>query len=248
MIEEQQLKLAHSLLAARVSDRPRGEDPDRPETVQAMQIALHIPKATPPRRDELLEAAAIAVVKVCLDPRVSTDPEFRSGLENWYDHLIRKVTRRARNKNWEVAQTVPGVTVEVGSAQARAFLPSAVSEVPPELRKLQISGTELPESESRELPVEGGELPRVYIDAGLAMTTGKAAAQVGHASMLLAANQNFEWVRRWAEHDFALHVLEIDSVLFHTLAQAPEAVAVHDAGFTEVAPDSMTVFALPGRI
>lgn len=248
MIEEQQLKLAHSLLADRVSDQPRDEDQDRPETVQAMQIALHVPKSTPPRRDELLEAAAIAVVKVCLDSRVSTDPEFRASLTNWYDHLIRKVTRRARNKNWQVAQTVPGVTAEVGSAQARAFLPSAVSEVPPEIRKLQISGTELPQSESRELTAAGGDLPRIYIDAGLSMTTGKAAAQVGHASMLLAANQNFEWVRRWAERDFALHVLEIDSVLFHSLAQNPAAVAVHDAGFTEVAPDSLTVFALPGRI
>lgn len=248
MIDEPQLKLAHSLLAARVSDRPRGEDPDRPETVQAMQIALHIPKATPPRRDELLEAAAVAVLKVCLDPRVSTDPEFRAGLENWYDHLIRKVTRRARNKSWEMVQQLPGVTVEVGGAQARAFVPSAVSEVPPEIRKLQISGTELPATEPVEMPAHSGDLPRIYIDAGLAMTTGKAAAQVGHASMLLAAHRDFMWVRRWAERDFGLHVLEVDTALFHRLSEHPDAVAVHDAGFTEVAPNSKTVFALPGRI
>lgn len=249
MIDQNALALAHSLLATRIMGREvEVEDPGRPETVQAMQLALHVPKATPPRRDELLEAAAIAVLRVCLDPRVSTDGQFRLGLETWYDHRIRKVARRARNKNWETVQQLPGVTVAVGGAQARAFVPSAVSEVPPEIRKLQISGTELPPTEPAEIPAHSGDLPRIYIDAGLAMTTGKAAAQVGHASMLLAAEQDLDWVQRWAERDFQLHVLEVDSALFQRLSQDPAAVAVHDAGFTEVAPNSKTVFALPGRI
>ncbi len=240
------LAVAHSLLAERVSSdrRTRSEDPDRPETVQAMQIALHVPKADPPRRTDLLEAAARAVVQVCLDDRAATDPFWHEGLENWYDHLIRKVTRRARNKQWTDVQEVAGITAVVNGAEARAFVPSAVSEVPAAVRKLQIQGTELPQDEPGEIDPA---LPTILIDAGLNMTTGKAAAQVGHASMLLAARKDLAWVRAWAATDFALNVREVNSETFARHAENPLAVAVHDGGFTEVAPDSLTVFAIPGR-
>lgn len=243
-----QLRQAHALLAARTFDRRHhGEDPGRPETVQAMQIALHIPKPILPRRQELFAAAGTAVVKVCLDPRVVSSPEYRAALQGWYDHLIRKVARRARNRNWEQAQAIPGVTAQVGTAQARAFLPGPVFQIPPELKKLQISGTELPREED-PCPVDQRQNPQIYIDAGLGMSTGKTAAQVGHAAMLLAARKDFNWVQRWAQRDFALTVCEIDSDRFYRIARDPSAIAVRDAGFTEVAPDSLTVFALPGEI
>lgn len=45
------------------------ENPDEPATIQAMQIALNLPKQEPPARTEVLEAAASAVVAVCLDER-----------------------------------------------------------------------------------------------------------------------------------------------------------------------------------
>lgn len=243
---DDRLAFAHGLLVERVSSdrRAHSEDPERPETVQAMQIALHVPKAEPPRRTHLLEAAARAVVKVCLDDRVADDHAWRTGLENWYDHLIRKVARRARNKQWTDVQEVPGVTVAVAGAEARAFVPSAVSEVPAAVRKLQIQGTELPQDEPGEIDPA---LPTILIDAGLQMTTGKAAAQVGHASMLLAARKDLAWVRRWAETDFALNVREVNPETFAHHARNPLAVTVHDGGFTEVAPDSLTVFAIPGR-
>lgn len=239
------LALAHDLLRARVSPNrhDRSEDPDRPETVQAMQIALHVPKADPPRRTDLLEAAARAVVAVCLDPRVADDAAWRAGVTGWYDHLIRKVARRARNKAWEDVQAVPGVTVDVGGAQARAFVPSSVADTPPAVRKLQIRGTELPRDEPGDV-VPG--VPTILIDRGLEMTTGKAAAQVGHASMLLAARRDLEWVRAWAAQEFALNVREVESAVFADHAARPGTVAVRDAGFTEVAPDALTVLAVDG--
>lgn len=240
------LALAHDLLRARVSDNrhDRSEDPDRPETVQAMQIALHVPKADPPRRTDLLAASARAVVAVCLDERVATDPYWREGLTGWYDHLIRKVARRARNKAWLDAQTVPGVTVDVCGAQARAFVPSPVADIPPAVRKLQIQGTELPQDEPGEVDPR---VPTILVDRGLNMTTGKAAAQVGHASMLLAASRDLDWVRAWAEKGFELDVREVASGEFSGYAGTPGAVAVRDAGFTEVAPDSLTVLAFAGQ-
>lgn len=147
------LAFAHALLVERVSsDRhARSEDPADPDTVQAMQIALHVPKSDPPHRTDLLEAAARAVVSVCLAEEVATDEAWRTGLEDWYDHLIRKVARRARNKAWDDVQAVSGITMSAAGAQARAFVPTAVSRVPDAVRKLQIHGTELPTGESRSV-------------------------------------------------------------------------------------------------
>jgi len=238
---------AHALLCARVSDNrhDHSEDPARPETVQAMQIALHVPKTRPPARSDLLEAAARAVVAVCLAPEAATDPAWRAGLEGWYDHLIRKVARRARNKAWEDVQSVPGVTVDARGAQARAFVPSSVAEVPAPVRKLQIQGTELPPDEPG--PVDRTH-PLILVDADLEMSTGKAAAQVGHASMLLAASLDLPAVRAWADTGFALAVREVPHAEFATYLDAPGVVTVRDAGYTEVAPDALTVLAVPGAV
>lgn len=240
------LALAHSLLCSRVSGNrhDRSEDPDRPETVQAMQIALHVPKVDPPRRTDLLTAAARAVVAVCLDERVATDPVWRAGLTGWYDHLIRKVARRARNKAWEDVQSVPGVTVDVAGAQARAFVPSSVAAIPSAVRKLQIQGTELPQDEPGAVDPN---VPTILVDRGLHMSTGKAAAQVGHASMLLAADRDLAWVREWAARGFELNVREVGSEVFSQHARLPGVVTVRDAGFTEVAPGALTVLAFVGR-
>lgn len=242
MSDHASLATAHALLVARVSDGPHSEDPADPGTVQAMQIALHIPKVDPPRRTDVLEAAARSVVKLCLDERVAGDESFRAALEKWYGHLIRKVARRARNAAWERIQELEGVTVTDDSAQVRAFLPSAVSEVPADIKKLQISGTELPLDDPNPIV---DAFPVIYIDASLQMSLGKAAAQVGHASMLLAAQQPLEWVARWAAADFKLHVREIEGEEFLSRVVADGAVPVRDAGFTEVAPNSVTVVALP---
>ncbi|RNE49795.1 peptidyl-tRNA hydrolase [Corynebacterium alimapuense] len=207
-----------------------------------MQIVLEIPKAQPPVRSDLLAAAARSVVAVCFDERAATDPIWRESLSAWYDHLIRKVVRRARNQAWLKVQDLPGVTVNQQGAQARAFIPSPVSEVNALVGKLQISGTELP----RDLPdALDPQRPVIFIDAGLKMSTGKAAAQVGHASMLLAAAQPLEWVRDWAASGFELSVRELESASFASRIKDPRAVLVRDAGYTEVAPDSLTVCALP---
>ena len=77
------------------------------------------------------------------------------------------------------------------------------------------------------------------------MSTGKAAAQVGHASMLLAARLTLDEVREWADSGFALAVREIPNAEFVAHLDSPGALPVRDAGFTEVAPDALTVLAVP---
>ena len=119
---------AYELLRERVASdyRQRSEDPNDPSTVQAMQLAINLPKQDPPSRNAVLVCAARAVVAVCLDPRAGIDGFWRDGVEQWYSHRIRKVARRARNKAWDDVQALPGVTV----GSVRAFGPSAVGDVP----------------------------------------------------------------------------------------------------------------------
>ncbi|MFC9894372.1 aminoacyl-tRNA hydrolase [Nocardia sp. NPDC127579] len=220
-------------------------DPADPDQVQAMQMVLHLPKADPPPRSALLAAAATAVVALCLDPRVGPEGTWEPRYLAWKRSRIRKVARRARGAQWLAANEVDGVTVEVDGAQARALAPSAVREVDPRIKRLQIGGTDL---EPDEPGPADPDLPVLWVNSALGMTVGKAAAQVGHASMLLAGALSGDLVRRWREREFHCAVREADPARWRELSDlvaAGTAVAVRDAGFTEVAPGSLTVIAVP---
>lgn len=240
---DEAFRVAHARLSAVTHPRDNRteadiEDASRPETVQAMQIALHIPKQDPPARNDVLVAAARAVVAACLDDRAGRDGAYAEALANWYGRRIRKVARRGRNSGWTNVQNLPGVTV---GNLARAFAPSAVGDVPHLIRKLQISGTDLPVD---SMPAPPTDLPVLYVDATLNMSAGKAAAQVGHGSMLLAANMSLDEATRWAADDFRLSVREVDRETFQHACAQPGAVIIRDAGYTEIAPGSATVCAL----
>lgn len=234
------LAAAHSLLVDRLESdyRARTEDPEDPSTVQAMQLAINLPRDAPPTREEVLRDAAVAVVKLCLDPRVGEDGFWRDGLDRWYSHRIRKVARRARNKAWADVQALPGVT----HGCVRAFVPSAVSEVPKPISKLQVKGTDVPPSAPSP---DDATLPTLYINADLHMSAGKAAAQAGHGSMLLAAAMTVESVREWEGRGYLVNIREVAAAELARHAAAHGAVVVRDAGYTEVAPGSLTVVAVP---
>ncbi|NLG54502.1 MAG: peptidyl-tRNA hydrolase [Rhodococcus sp.] len=228
-----------------------------------MPIVLHIPKPDPPQRTSLLAAAAMATLQLCMDERVGLDGMSTNGagIEGsgadtcgepgpwrepylaWTASRIRKVSRRARGGQWLAAQDVDGVTAEVNGAQARALVPGPVGELDPRIKKLQIGGTDI-EADNPAEPT--GDVPVLWINAGLEMTVGKAAAQVGHASMILAGAMSTQSVWEWAQIGYRCEVRDADAELWNLLVQRVsrgEAVAVRDAGFTEVAPGSMTVIA-----
>ncbi|MFD8098126.1 aminoacyl-tRNA hydrolase [Nocardia fluminea] len=224
-----------------------GADPGDPALVQAMQMVLHIPKADPPARSALLEAAAAAAVAVCLDPRSGPGGEWEPRYLAWKRSRIRKVARRARGAQWVAAGDVDGVTVEVDGAQARAFVPGPVGEIDQRIRKLQIGGTDLDHDEPG--PADPAA-PVLWVNAALEMSVGKAAAQVGHASMLLAGALPVDAAATWAGRGFRCAVRDAGAQQWAGLVAevaAGRAVAVRDAGFTEVAPGSMTVIAVPPR-
>lgn len=220
-----------------------------PEEVRAMPVILRLEKATPPGRTALLEAAATAALAVCLDERAQPGGEWHEPVHDWVSGHIRKVSRRARGTHWQVAQEFPGVTVSAGGAEVRALVPGRVVDVPKEISRLQISGSDLPPDEP---PAAAPELPLLLLNPEVTMTVGKAAAQVGHGTMILASLLDDAELAAWAERGYACAVRTPSVAQWKQLHpgddpagawRSRQVIAVRDAGFTEVDPGTVTVLA-----
>ncbi|SFT76077.1 Peptidyl-tRNA hydrolase [Actinopolyspora lacussalsi subsp. righensis] len=246
-------------MPARATADTSEEDPDN---VVLLPVVLRIERDTPPGRTALLEASAAAAVAVCLDQRSEPGGPWHEAVSGWVDGRIRKVTRRARGSHWRAVSELPGITVDVAGAEARALLPARVADMPRELTRLQISGSDLPADEPG--PAGDGS-PVLWLNPHVDMTAGKAAAQVGHATMILAALLHGDAGRsdavgehaaselhRWHEAGFpcAVRTPDTDTWLRLLPGDGPAAAwrdrgvaAVRDAGFTEIDPGTVTVLA-----
>ncbi|MBM7772348.1 peptidyl-tRNA hydrolase [Actinokineospora baliensis] len=225
-----------------------------PALVRAMPIVLRVERDPQPARTPLLEAAAAAALAVCLDDRAATpEAPWHNEVDIWVRSRIRKVARRARGAHWEAVQDLPGITISVDGAEARALVPGLVAESPKVLSRLQISGSELPEDTPGPVPPE---TPILWLNPDVPMTVGKAAAQVGHATMLLAAllhaTNRADDLKSWSTTNFHCAVRTPTTAHWHQLHPGPDpdkawqtqrTTAVRDAGFTEVAPGTVTVIA-----
>jgi peptidyl-tRNA hydrolase len=230
-------------LAARYAGPPPGRGhsdiPPEPDgIVRAMPVILRLERP-PAARTPVLEAAARAALAVCLDPRAAEGGEWQDAVTTWIGSRIRKIARRARGAHWAAVQELPGVTVDVDGAQARALLPGPVDDVPKVVGRLQIGGTDLPDDEPGP---PGAGVPVIWVNGALGMTVGKAAAQVGHASMLDAAARGLSAVPPYAVHSAS----RARWAELCRAAERGEAVAVRDAGFTEVTPGTITAITTCG--
>ncbi|MBK1785871.1 peptidyl-tRNA hydrolase [Prauserella cavernicola] len=219
-----------------------------PGEVRAMPVVLRMERAEPPSRTPLLEAAASTALAVCLDERAAEGGPWHEAVSAWVGGHIRKVARRARGAHWQAVQELPGVTVTVDGAQVRALLPGRVADLPKEVSRLQISGSDLPADEPGE-PAAGE--PVLVLNPGITMTVGKAAAQVGHGTMLLASLLGKEELDRWQELGYRCAVRTATEAQWAELYphdpkaawRDREVIAVRDAGFTEIAPGTVTLLA-----
>ncbi len=207
----------------------------------ALPLVIRVERAVPPARTDALEGAAQAVLRYLTDPRAG-DPggEWAAATRAWEDARISKVVRRARGAAWERANALDGITVTHRSASVRVFPPVPVDDWPPELARLQVSGTDFDDPEPPGEPAPG--TPVLWLNPGLPMTAGKAMAQAGHAAQLTWWALPLPARARWRDDDFALAVRAASP------AQWPDLLAsglpvVTDGGFTEVAPGSATVVA-----
>lgn len=215
-----------------VSSSVNGSEDPLDQPPWAMQLVLRVEKSEPPSHLVVCEAAAMAVVALLTDPRSAPGGEWHESVADWESRRIRKVVRRARGVRWEALGALPGVLVDHEGAPARAFVPGPVTEVPAEIARLQVGGTDL-ERDEEPKPAPAPPYALVALNPDVTMTTGKAAAQSGHAAHLLLRTVG-AWpglrVRVVEPGDWALTVAEADAV-------------VRDGGFTEVAPGTMTAVA-----
>lgn len=179
-----------------------------------MQIAVRYDKVHPPRRIDVAEAAARAVVALLAAPESAPGGPWHGEVAHWRDGRIRKLVRRARGKRWEEVQDIPGVTVVQegppgwGTAAARAFVPGPVRPLPGALAKTQVEGTHFPRGDELPPPpaaitqavardpraagqielsaasASSGALVTIEVTPLHEMTSGKLAAQCAHAAQL----------------------------------------------------------------
>lgn len=209
-----------------------------------LTLVLHVEKNDRPARTDALETAARAVLAILADERSTGEGstgegEWAEAMHAWQDARIRKVVRRARGIEWRRAEALPGITVTGGTAEVRVFPPVPLDEVPKDLSKLQVTGTDL---EDDELPAMSPGVPTLWVNPTLEMSTGKTMAQVGHAAHLTWWALSDTARKAWLADDFHLAVRTATPTQWKQLLRSNLPV-VQDAGFTEVEPGSRTVVA-----
>ena len=209
----------------------------------AMQIVLRLERNAVPSRTQLCEAAAAAVVTLIADPRSQPGGPWAESVEHWVHGRIRKIVRRARGAKWDGLAELDQVEVDRAGAQARAFLPGPMDAVPELLAKLQLTGTEPPDLGEPAADHPAGVT--IFVTPLVSMTVGKAAAQCGHAAQLAWRTMTLAQRQAWQDAEFPVRVEHPGPTRWAELsATAP--VSVVDAGFTEIAPGTVTTLAVWG--
>lgn len=209
----------------------------------SLPIVVRRSKTAIARHIDVLEATSRAVVTFLDDPRSQPGGEWNEAVEYWRDGAIRKVVRRGDGKKLEDARALGSVSVTFGGtddfapAEALVFAPGPVEPLPPELKKLQVGGTEFPdEGESSVSAAEA--VVTIELSPALTLTTGKAAAQCGHAAQLAFEQMPDDVRNRWRESGFSLRVITASQ---ESWAANDQQISVVDAGFTEVDGPTETV-------
>jgi peptidyl-tRNA hydrolase len=228
---------------ARVPEAP--PEPEAPPSVWdstapwAMQLAVLDTRPERPPHLAVCEAVAAAVVTLLADPR-SVSGEWSPQVRRWASGPVRKVVRRGRGVKFAATAAVPGVEVERRGVTARAFVPVPVDRLPRELATLQVGGTQMPEVGEPAPYVEGGVT--IALTPHAELSTGKAAAQSGHAAHIAWQSMPADARDRWAATGWAVSVVLPDAADWRRLA-ATWPVSIRDGGFTEVRPGTMTAVA-----
>ena len=211
------------------------------EAPWAMQVVVRVEKSPAPGHTPVLRATASAVaVALAAFTGPDADPETRARTERWRSGRIRKVVRRARGAGWDRQLALPGVLVHhAHGVDVAVHVPGPVDRVDAEISRLQVGGLELVDDAPVE-PVTGGA--RLWLNPHVSLTTGKAAAQAGHAAQLVWQSLPDDAAASWVTDGAPLDVAVADEAAWSDLVVSLP-VVVTDGGFTEVPPGTITVVA-----
>lgn len=183
-----------------------------------------------PSHEEVLHAVAYGMASFFDDARTAPGGWWHNQTLKWLEGRIRKVVRRARGSEWEAVKAMENVYVKKGNAEIVILPPHPVDETPAQVKKLQVSGLELAHD---DLYVKEEKGLMISVNPALGMSTGKIAAQVGHAVQLAIFNSPKEKVRSWRENNFRINFCGWSDYDHWT-------AVIHDAGFTEIPAGSET--------
>lgn len=213
------------------------------ESPLALQLAARVEKVDPPIVRDICAAAALATIELLDDERSAPDGSWHDAVQAWNGARIRKLVRRARASSWERAQTPDGVTASYGTAQVRAFVPGRMDQAPPELAKLQIQSTPLPEPDVvDELPPALPGALVIAVTPLFDMSWGKQAAQCAHAGQRAWMTATPAELAAWAASDRSIVILHPTAELWQQ-CEPIATTAIHDGGFTEIPPGTNTTLA-----
>lgn len=175
------------------------------------------------------------------DPRSRPGGSWHEAVERWSGERIRKLVRRADGKRWTDVQEFDGHTVTqpgpegFGQAQVRSFVPAPCRPLPKALDKLQVSGTHFP---PEGLSMNADAVAVIEISPELELTSGKLAAQCGHAAQRLYELADDSRRDVWRDDGFRVEVRRPGPEVW---AKAPRPVSIVDSGFTELDAPAETV-------
>lgn len=226
--------------------------------IRALQLLLRLERTATPSWHGALAIAASLCAALFLDPRSEPGGEWYPAVSAYCAGHIRKVTRRGRGAQWEATAELPGLTRTVGDTTVRAIVPGRITELDKRIAKLQVGGTDLPVDE--EPPTPDGPVLELFVPVEPPMTAGKQMAQAGHAGMIAAAllaGSDTAALGRWAAAGCPAVVrrtgVDAYGALLGHVAEPQKAwvdeglLVVRDAGFTEIAPGTVTGIARAPR-
>lgn len=228
---------------------------EEPGEVRAMQLILRLERDRPPSWHTAVRLSASGAARICLDPRVGSDPVWTAAITDYVAGHIRKVTRRGRGAPWHATADLPGISLEEDGTEIRVMLPGPIGALDKRIAKLQVGGTDAPVDDPPHRPADPQAL-QIWVPEEPPMTLGKTMAQTGHAGMIAAAllaGDAREVLDRWADAGCPADVRRADRDQWSQLSAAvadPEQawsgdrmLAVRDAGFTEIAAGTITAIA-----
>lgn len=221
------------------------------ETVSKLvqPIVLLVDKADPAAHTDGVRAAALASVRAYaqdLNRPAGPDASWAKWLSGPFTKTVRRADLKTFRKIAGAYEDTDFGYAKIGAAEAMAFRPVSYEDMDEPLSRLQVSGTTLPDRPTDPEDVQPhGNTPLLVVNASLSMSTGKAAAQASHGLLAWFLTLDPDAQDAWTAAGSPFGVAFVADEVFEDVSvRAVRGTRIVDAGLTETAPNTPTVFAV----